>query len=191
MTTASRIVMVMSLLLLTAPAFAADALEAITVHVRLLNHARVSRSALRQAEEQVARIYAASGIQILWVADAPSTSLGRTSDVLLLSPWMEDHFVAAEGVPSRVLGLATRDAGRAFIFTDRTMALARHLGVDPADALGVVIAHELGHLLLPDAGHSATGLMQSGYSLGNSSARRFTPAEGDAIRQRLALEQSR
>src|SRR4051794_27366179 len=193
MPTGSRIVMVaMSLLLLTAPAVAADAREAVTVHVRLLNHARVSRPVLGQAKNQVTRIYGASGIRIFWVADSQSTSGARLiSDVLLLSPSMEDHFVAAEGVASRVLGLATRGAARAFIFTDRTMTLARHLGIDPADTLGVIIAHELGHLLLPNAGHSAAGLMQSSYSLGNSSARRFTPAEADAIRERLAIENSR
>jgi hypothetical protein len=87
--------------------------------------------------------------------------------------------------------MAGRDGARAFIFTERTMALAHnHVRVQETEALSFVIVHELGHLLLPDSGHSPTGLMQAAYDLLNQSARRFTPAEADAIRQRLVFEQS-
>src|SRR4051812_41878261 len=191
MTTKRRLAIVISLMLVAAPVFAADAFESATVHVRIINRAGVSRWVLGPAENQVTRIYAASGIQIVWVAESPSPSGGRTiRHVLLLSPSMSDRMIVREKIPRFVLGWAIRDAGRAFIFTDRALTLAAGLGVDGAGGLGVVIGHELGHLLLPDGGHSATGLMQSSYDCRHASARRFTPAQTEAMRQRLVSEQS-
>lgn len=183
--------LVIWLVLVSAPLFAADAPAPVAVHVRLINRAKVPRAPIEQAAQQVTRIYAEAGIHIVWELDAPSpTGESRVRDVVLLSPAMADRLVIVEGVAPRVLGLAGRAGSRAFIFTERITASAAHLGVDDADALGVVIAHELGHLLLPSSGHSSAGLMQSGYEFRNRSARRFTPAQAEAIRQGLVREQS-
>jgi Zn-dependent peptidase ImmA (M78 family) len=59
------------------------------------------------------------------------------------------------------------------------------VGVEPGDALGHVIAHELGHLLLKGEGHASNGVMQPGYEFRNRSAQRFTPEQAVMLRQEM------
>jgi hypothetical protein len=60
------------------------------------------------------------------------------------------------------------------------------------DVMGLVMAHEIGHLLLP-YGHSRTGLMRPSWDIGdlqsthNRSHFAFTPEEADIIRKTLRL----
>jgi hypothetical protein len=60
------------------------------------------------------------------------------------------------------------------------------------DVMGLVMAHEIGHLLLP-YGHSRTGLMRPNWDIGdlqsthNPTMFAFTPEQADVIRERLRL----
>jgi hypothetical protein len=49
-----------------------------------------------------------------------------------------------------------------------------------------VIAHELGHLVLPENSHSATGIMAAGLDLRVNADPLFTPEQIVAIRETLA-----
>lgn len=61
--------------------------------------------------------------------------------------------------------------------------LARQSRTPPGWFLGVVIAHELAHVLRPDAGHAENGLM--GATLRPEAMPMFTAQEAQALRARL------
>jgi hypothetical protein len=79
----------------------------------------------------------------------------------------------------------------AWAFYERILDVATILGVDPGLLLGEVIAHEMGHLLLPYDSHSRTGLMRAGWDksqaanavIGNLT---FNPGESGLIRRSVA-----
>lgn len=48
--------------------------------------------------------------------------------------------------------------------------------------LGLVIAHELGHILLPARAHSRNGIMQENYNVLRSCRLKFTAEESAAMR---------
>jgi hypothetical protein len=48
-----------------------------------------------------------------------------------------------------------------------------------------VVAHELGHVLLPAGSHSDSGIMNGRTNLWGKIAHEFTPEEGEAIRDGL------
>jgi hypothetical protein len=50
--------------------------------------------------------------------------------------------------------------GILYIFFDRVMEVTTNQGVAPALVLGVAIAHEIGHLLLPGESHALAGIMR-------------------------------
>ncbi len=67
-------------------------------------------------------------------------------------------------------------------------------GVDAAILLAHAMAHEIGHLLLPD-GHSASGLMRADWSADDlhdavRGELNFTPEQADVIRARLLSDPS-
>jgi hypothetical protein len=61
------------------------------------------------------------------------------------------------------MGVAVREVGggTAQIFLKQVRNFSREHRVDVGVLLAYVIAHELGHLLLPGTPHSATGLMRA------------------------------
>ena len=84
-----------------------------------------------------------------------------------------------ETVPGDVLGLAARQVGRAYIFTRRIATLALRQGDDFRRVLGWVMAHEVGHLVLPVEGHAEEGIMRA--TVG-ASGLNFTAKQGIAMR---------
>jgi hypothetical protein len=56
----------------------------------------------------------------------------------------------------------------------------------PGTLLGTVIAHEIGHLLLPERGHSTVGLMRADVELRSLMPPEFTSRQSAAIREVLA-----
>jgi hypothetical protein len=88
------------------------------------------------------------------------------------------------GNPTR-LGFAIPEANRAYVHCDRVYKLARAHHVQPGWFLGVVIAHELAHLLFQDGAHAETGLMASALSPGPTMPAVFTRQEAQRLRDRL------
>jgi hypothetical protein len=60
-----------------------------------------------------------------------------------------------------VLDPGTRVGEMATIFHDQVRAVADRTGVDCGELLGRALAHEVGHLLLREMGHSRNGLMRA------------------------------
>ena len=167
----------------SAPAVASADSEPVTLAVTLLDYAQLNTGIRASAEEQCLRIFAAADVEIRWVPlGHATTDKRRAIDVVLLSDVMARRLIQGRAIPPIVLGITGPDIKRVYVFVDRVLHLAVQTGSDPGDTLGSVIAHELGHVLLPDNGHSPTGIMQAEYEMYGRGARRFTPAQAAAIR---------
>src|SRR5262245_10234349 len=104
---------------------------------------------------------------------------------------MSERLGAADKVVG-VAAVAEHGRGRiAYVLFDRVIAAATDAVVDPMHVLGLVMAHEIAHLLLPPKPHSLTGLMRPGWDVrefredASSSRFGFTETQADQIRHHL------
>ncbi len=174
--------------------------DAFAVHVRLvLTRARIDASAMAEAKAEVARIYRAAGITIVW------TGAGETGTEPVRQIWQRSLIVLIRSddtparllLPESALGMAPSTAhlrgGLAFIFWNRVQKAAikyLHCHIPVEKVLAIAISHEIGHLLLPE-GHSTAGLMKSEWEVRDFvMARRgvllLSAEEGLRIRDSLA-----
>jgi len=128
------------------------------------NHADISQAVLEQAEAEAARVFRAAGIEIVWVdcgtdfgADDPCHDVFRSTYFVL-------NIVRNGITPSDfVFGLSFLDesgTGKySDVFFDRIEEAHRESGANVSRLLGMVAAHELGHLLLGARAHSYAGIM--------------------------------
>jgi hypothetical protein len=146
-----------------------------TVAVRVYEADPVSAQVMRRAHAIAATIFHETGINVGWVScSMPNRPFHneRCDEPLSESYDVAMRLIASE--PSQgideVLGRAhLDDSGHlgvlASIYTDRVVATATRLGLDPATLLGRVMAHEIGHLL--GWRHSLTGLMRPHWPVGD------------------------
>ena len=169
----------------SAAAGAPETSLAITIHIH--NYSKVHGKTLAEAEKVATGIFLKLGVETQWVDSSPmpenergnSNDPGRFSlpniELSILPRSMAERF----GQPSKVLGFTPsqeRDGQRMFVFYNRVENLAHSQMRAPfegapgtpattAQVLGHAIAHELGHLLLNIASHSATGIMRGDWNL--------------------------
>jgi len=156
----------------------------LVLKVDVANYAEIPRSTLASAERAASRSYAAIGIEVQWLYPAP-TDLGRgDATVLLLSREMGERKIEREQLAD-VLGQAHKPSARAHIYWHRVQATADRYALAQSDVLGYTVAHELGHLLLPEHSHAPTGIMRAGFDPDNSLGLRFTELQGAQLRKRL------
>lgn len=144
------------------PAFREAALR---IRTRVYNPAKVSIPVLSRALNEASAIYQRVGIEIEWIHcpcdDALDSSELYVQIIPKLFATLNSPFKGSE------LGYAaTAEEGgmRAMVFYDRIEKLT--VGEDTSFALGRVIAHELGHLLLgtkltENGPHAANGIMRA------------------------------
>ena len=180
---------VMAVLLGGGRSQAADPAFTVVVHVTDL--ARHDASDLARARAEAKRIFAASGVRLLWVdiSEGPQahTCDGMNVSVTLLSPFLISQ-LTEQGMGENVLGSGSPTAGRAFVYSQRVYDRAAGTHVDPGVLLGRVFAHEVGHLLLGND-HSSIGVMTAGINtdpLGLSVF--FTAKETRRVRGLLAAK---
>ena len=177
----------MTALVLTAGTSGAADREVLTIVLRVTDHAGTDSSDLARAQAEIERIFDAIGVRVVW-SDMKAGPGHRVCEgfnlfVSLLSPIMIEG-LSGQGVKEKVLGSASKAAGRAFIYSERVRARAARSRVGEPVLLGRVIAHEVGHLVLPGADHSRTGIMVAGINADPVGAG-FTPRESRAIRALL------
>jgi hypothetical protein len=171
------------------------------VTVLVYNYANVSDRNLGAAEVRAARSFSAAGIDVSWVECPVSVedsarfraceqALDRHPVFLSIIP---DHMAARIARPPKgsedTLGMAS--GLHAFVFYERIREWAGRWGLEESVILGHTLAHELGHLLLGEHSHTATGVMrpvmerqdlslQSGQFL-------FLPKQASKLRAVMAL----
>ncbi len=158
----------------------------VTIVLHLDNYARVSPADRSAAAAEVARIYATAGVNTVWATgDDHADGPGLHVRVQLLSRAMALRKIKRERLADTVAGEAAREAGYAYIFTHRILNLAVRQGEDFRRVLGRVIAHEVGHLLLPPYSHADRGIMRANTGVRSNGSYYFTTEQGVAIRSML------
>jgi hypothetical protein len=138
----------------------------VTVHV--YNAARVPSDDLIRAEEQAARIFKKAEIIVIWAAGFMPTEVNHQAaheqwnpGHLQLRIWTRS-MVQPSVIDSDVLGFCTSiEEGQAVVLFDAVRSLAAVRFSNPADLLGLAMAHEIGHILLRSVNHSAAGIMRA------------------------------
>jgi hypothetical protein len=143
---------------------------------------------LKEALQQVSMIYDAIGVSLAWTDEhAVDEEAGPMRLVaVVLSDARTDQFLRGKEVPPAVLGVAPHLTGRVYVFWDRIARRAWENNVLPQIMLARVLAHEIGHHLLPLQGHSDTGIMRPSvdYRVGDPPA--FSQAQAGSIREFLS-----
>jgi hypothetical protein len=151
------------LLLLSASGAGASERPVVVVHVD--DRANVPASDLAGARREVDVIFAEAGVAIAWMTGRFPASIigpaaardGRRHVALLL---VNTDEVPGEPSSGCTLGFAARKPAVAYAFYNRIAELGEIRPIDLRVVLGRVIAHELGHLLIPSPGHARRGLMR-------------------------------
>jgi hypothetical protein len=177
----------------------AEARDVPSIRVRIYDYANVVPDTITEAQHLAANFYTAIDVAIDWAptfgprgrrdGDQEHDRLQDFS-IMVLSRSM----VARRPWPAGAIGsavVAPEGGGKiAYVLYDRLKDAAANGGWPVKDLLGVVIAHELAHLLLPAGSHSADGLMRKGWDVAElrrfqASSLAFTPDQTALIRQRL------
>ncbi len=155
------------------------------------NHANVDLLELRDGLELARRLYRLAGVRTEWpVTKRPVKAPVPGANDSWITVVLLGRGMSSLGTKASVLGVAPHmpaDARRhVFIFTERVEKYAKRHDASLGRVLGHVIAHEIGHVLMPGAGHTKAGVMQpvtpaKALSAG-ASPLLFTNAENHAIR---------
>lgn len=123
-----------------------------TLTIVTLDRSGQASSALALERCEAARIFAAAGVTIVWADDVPRGPFVRL--ILDIAPTFKER-----PMPDGAMGLAVEPTV-AYVFTGDAEMVARRHRIPATTVLGMVIAHELTHLMLSQA-HATTGLMKA------------------------------
>jgi hypothetical protein len=127
-----------------------------TVLVMFQNDAGVSAGLAASVQAEVARLYGIIDVDISWVTKVPKP--GRRLLVVSLVTW-EPESPIAPSVLGLTYGSQESRGTRAYVFWRRVERASSAFMAALHNLLAVAIAHELGHMLLPDGSHAKHGLM--------------------------------
>lgn len=175
-------------LLVAFPAVRHAAAQGAVVVVHVEDYAHLPDREWQVATTEAEAILGVAGVTVVWgspflrpIADAPRDGRVHLALVLL------SDVSGGDGRDSRdALGRAAPAFGRAWVLANRIRAATASLPVDPARVLGRVIAHELGHLLLPGDPHAPTGIMQPHLELAHTARTGFTVEQARRMRATLS-----
>jgi hypothetical protein len=144
----------------------ATAGETAGIRVVVIDYMRVQPGVLGNAKKTASEILGAAGIPIEWVACVASTEEPcpqmMPSDIHLRLQGRE--MAKQAGLKPACLGYAVSGGGLgsvAGVFLHQAIELQRVEGIPLHQILGAAIAHEIGHLLMAEHGHSRAGLMRA------------------------------
>lgn len=159
-----------------------------TISVGVLDDARVPREWLRQAKNELERIYREIDVAIEWWDLTSRTDQVTAPKNLLMIAIRRNALSLQKKLSEDTMGITSGTAierGRvAYVFYDRT---EQFTPLYRGKYLGHFMAHELGHLLLPQYSHSSTGLMRAQWNRDDLERAqhgqlRFTPEQASLIR---------
>lgn len=161
-----------------------------TVVIQVENDARIPATDLAQVERLVESSYLSIGVRMIWEhGEVPlDDPRGLRVHVRLLSRTRADRKITTERIRGDVLGQTNRPARIVYIFCNRIVEASVKYSKEYTRILGFVVAHELGHVLLPAGSHSDAAMMNGRTNLWAKPSYDFTPEEGAAIRTMLLVE---
>ena len=195
-TKVGNLILVAGLVGLVRPA-AADPRPILRIAVLVSDDAGVRPDVVGRAELEISRIYRYVGIDIAWTQNAPDRIL------VIISRQSPGRLPVAETALGAAIATPEDQGRTAYIFYDRVERVTQtylHGSIERRDTYDVVMlahvmAHELGHLLLP-YGHSATGLMRADWNakdlrLAADGRLNFTSEQAELIRGGLLTQVAR
>ena len=139
----------------------ASPIQSLTISLLVVDQVGVAPTVLARAEAEATRIYQATGIKLMWTDGSHGTPAFQFGVKIVAIPF------AAKDVDRRALGVApgttTIRGSLAYAFYGRILDFTTAHNIDLGVMLGYVIAHEVGHLLLPYNSHSKAGLMSGAW----------------------------
>ncbi|HUR32311.1 MAG TPA: hypothetical protein VM032_00845 [Vicinamibacterales bacterium] len=151
------------------------------VVVHVADYQGVEPRELTEAEQFATDVYARIGVPLDWTGGnaglaAPDGLLHV--DLIILNAQM----TAQHGTDPSAFGLASHRTRRAYVYYPRIAGYSAATRSYPARALAMVMAHELGHVLLPEHSHAKSGLMQATWSGQIRRIPAFLPSQAETIR---------
>lgn len=177
--------MVVGLLAGTGPAVSASAqtepTPTVVVHTGPGEDQTMRPSDLAAVQALVVDVYAKAGVRIEWATSWAYTAPAdgrRHLDLVIVNVTPSER----RDPDARDLGRANRAAARALVYYDRIVRHAWRTKSDPTFTLALVMAHELGHVLLPEFSHSASGLMRADYGGPVRRMPEFSASQAETLR---------
>jgi hypothetical protein len=158
-----------------------------TLVVQVDNDARMPAAAVARMEQVAAASFLRVGVQVIWEhGEAPlDDARGMRVHLRLLSRASAERKIAKERIGDAVLGQTNHQGRRVYIFFGRIVDESFKYSREYTQILGLVVAHELGHVVLPAGSHADSGVMKGRAKLRGRIPREFTPEEGETIRALL------
>lgn len=158
--------------------------------LHLVDRAGVRPADLARAKATVERVFQAAGVEIQWgegpapafVGGGHAAASGPRHVAVLV---VNNHDESTRGATGCVLGVAVPALARASVFFNRIVETSDKGPVDLPAVLARVIAHEVGHLLLPPGSHSGYGIMRADLDLGYVNPSHFTDDQARKLRDVL------
>ena len=165
-----------------------DLANAIRVTLITEGSSRPDSQVLLEAQQQATMIYNAIGVSLEWTGGRhiDDESIPTHLVALVLSDARTEQFLRGKDVLPSVLGVAPHQTGRVYVFWDRIARRAWENDVLPQIVLARVLAHEIGHQVLPLQGHSESGIMRPSLNYRAAAPPTFTDDEAAAIRMFLS-----
>jgi len=154
----------------------------VVLHVK--DYQPVPPGQLREAEVVVRSIYARIGVDVVWTTGAARMAPAdgdRHVDVVIMNKEMTDR----DAPDAKAFGKGNMLIHRATIYFPRIVAHAHKTQSNPSRVLALVLAHEVGHTLLPEYSHSSSGLMRARWDGAIVQIPGFAREQADAIRAML------
>jgi len=168
------------------------------VKVSVFNDAQIDDGRLTKAERVAAELFAHAGIQIDWMNCGNPTEKDEERAACSEAAFPK-HLQVRVRQQSRTLKESTLGLSylgkdgigcHADVFYAGIAPIAQEAHLSPETILGLVFAHELGHLLLGDSSHSASGIMRATWqrpelSAAGKGALGFTEIQGRKMKARF------
>jgi hypothetical protein len=177
--------------------------SALEVKVSVFNDAQIDDGRLTKAESVASELFAHAGIQIDWMncGNPTETDEERTGCSEAAFPKHLQVRVRRQSLNLKesTLGLSYLGEGgigcHADVFYAGIAPIAQEAHLSPEIILGLVFAHELGHLLLGTNSHSASGIMRATWqrqelSAAGKGALGFTEIQGRKMKARFEAKPS-
>jgi hypothetical protein len=181
----------------TTTATAARVGDRATVRVRIHDYVALPTKPLARVQSLVSAYYHEIGVETQWQAvmqplrqPSEMALAANTQDLTVII--LSGPMVLGKSWPDHAVGSAATAAGAygriAYILYDRVVTAALGAGWDPVDFMSVVMAHEIGHLLLPHGSHTPDGLMRANWGVADlrsvdRSTLRFSAEQAEQMRQ--------
>ena len=128
--------------------------------VAVYDYADLQPPALERAKDVATAIYGRIGVSLTWLTGWPVATAGSTDTAACPdspAPLIRLRLIGRSANPHRTageLGFAGSGGTLASVLVERVQYLAKSKSLEVGDLLGVTVAHEIGHLLLPPDSHS-------------------------------------